>query len=57
MAMFISHLRLVKSNTVQVSCQVRRRDVTVTAEDEYCQSEFNTLRGTQLMHFLEQWSN
>jgi len=45
---------LVVAQWVQVSCQVRRRGVAVTAEDKYSQSDFNTLRGTQPMQV---WSS
>jgi len=33
-------------------CQVRQHDVTMTAEDEYGQSDFNTPRGTQPMQVV-----
>jgi len=39
---------VVVSRPVQISCQIRQRCVVAAAEDEYGQSEFNTLRGAQL---------
>jgi len=48
---------VVVSSPVQVSCQVHRRGVTMAADDECGQSELNTLRSTQPMHVMEQWSN